>query len=86
MLQLNMAEILTVLVVSTLVTLLFDLPMQEVKSILMGDGKQCTRQASCYNSYEILTNLCVKLLKSPPFFLKTIKTTLNENSSLNCNL
>ncbi|PNF21731.1 hypothetical protein B7P43_G10364 [Cryptotermes secundus] len=36
--SLNMAEILTVLVVSTLVTLLFDLPMQEIKSILMGDG------------------------------------------------
>jgi hypothetical protein len=36
-----MAELLTVLAVSVLVTLLFDLPMQEVKNIVVGGGKQC---------------------------------------------
>jgi hypothetical protein len=34
-----MAELLVVLVVSVVVTLLFDLPMQEVKSIVSGGGK-----------------------------------------------
>ncbi|XP_069696138.1 nose resistant to fluoxetine protein 6-like [Periplaneta americana] len=34
----DMAEVLTVLIVSIFVTLLFDLPMQEVKGILMGGG------------------------------------------------
>jgi hypothetical protein len=34
-----MAELLAVIVVSVLVTLLFDLPMQEVKSIVVGGGK-----------------------------------------------
>jgi hypothetical protein len=34
-----MAELLAVLVVSVVVTLLFDLPMQEVKSIVLGGGK-----------------------------------------------
>jgi hypothetical protein len=34
-----MAELLAVLVVSVMVTLLFDLPMQEVKNIVLGGGK-----------------------------------------------
>jgi hypothetical protein len=34
-----MAELLAVLVVSVVVTLLFDLPMQEVKAIVVGGGK-----------------------------------------------
>jgi hypothetical protein len=34
-----MAELLAVLVVSVVVTLLFDLPMQEVKNIVLGGGK-----------------------------------------------
>jgi hypothetical protein len=34
-----MAELLVVLLVSVVVTLLFDLPMQEVKSIVFGGGK-----------------------------------------------
>jgi len=34
-----MAELLAVIVVSVLVTLLFDLPMQEVKSIVLDGGK-----------------------------------------------
>jgi hypothetical protein len=34
-----MAELLAVIVVSVVVTLLFDLPMQEVKSIVFGGGK-----------------------------------------------
>jgi hypothetical protein len=34
-----MAELLAVIVVSVVVTLLFDLPMQEVKSIVVGGGK-----------------------------------------------
>jgi hypothetical protein len=34
-----MAELLVVLLVSVVVTLLFDLPMQEVKSIVSGGGK-----------------------------------------------
>jgi hypothetical protein len=34
-----MAELLTVIAVSVVVTLLFDLPMQEVKSVVVGGGK-----------------------------------------------
>jgi hypothetical protein len=34
-----MAELLVVLLVSVVVTLLFDLPMQEVKNIVFGGGK-----------------------------------------------
>jgi hypothetical protein len=34
-----MAELLAVLLASVVVTLLFDLPMQEVKSIVFGGGK-----------------------------------------------
>lgn len=38
--SINVAEVLTVLAFSVLVTLLFDLPMQEVKSILIGGGSR----------------------------------------------
>jgi hypothetical protein len=39
LLKVDLAELLTVLMVSVVLTLLFDLPMQEVKAILMGAGK-----------------------------------------------
>ncbi|PSN54851.1 hypothetical protein C0J52_12407 [Blattella germanica] len=35
----DLFEVITVIVVSIFVTLLFDLPMQEIKSIIMGSGK-----------------------------------------------
>jgi hypothetical protein len=44
-LKVNVAELLTVLGFSIVVTLLFDLPMQEVKGILIDGGKHCTRRA-----------------------------------------
>ena len=37
-----MSELFTVIIVSVIVTLMFDLPMQEIKSILMGGGKRTT--------------------------------------------
>jgi hypothetical protein len=39
LLKVDIAELLTVLLASLLVTLLFDLPMQEVKNIVAGGGK-----------------------------------------------
>jgi hypothetical protein len=45
LLKVNVAELLTVLVSSVLVTLLFDLPMQEVKGILIDGGKHCPTRA-----------------------------------------
>jgi hypothetical protein len=39
LLKVEVVELLAVLVVSVVVTLLFDLPMQEVKNIVLGGGK-----------------------------------------------
>jgi hypothetical protein len=44
-----MVELLTVLIASVAVTLLLDLPMQEVKSILFDGGKQNIRRACLTN-------------------------------------
>jgi hypothetical protein len=69
LLKVNVAEVLMVLAVSVLVTLLFDLPMQEVKSILMSGGKQCMSRACGTNARVAVRILYAKLMEFQ-FFLE----------------
>lgn len=44
-------EVFIVIIVSIVVTLLFDLPMQEIKNILMGGGRRCTKAPTISAKY-----------------------------------